>query len=240
MRPNWLCSPAEKWLKKRNNYPIDQLPDELKPLVLSPQLTLKTNIRDIDILVVDFETTGVDPQNEQILSMGWVVIEKEIIRLSSARYMLINEVIHSSSIANTAKIHQLLPQELSNKGIALSCAFSRLFQAMENKLILVHGTVIEERFFNQYINKTYQLKALPIPWLDTLRMEQARNQMVRRSAHPEDWRLSTSRQHYGLPLYAAHNALVDAMASAELFLAQIMVMFGHEQIDFETIFKISR
>jgi len=38
---------------------------------------------------------------------------------------------------------------------------------------------------------------------------------------PVSIRLDDSRQRYGLPTYSAHHAKVDAMATAELFLAQV-------------------
>jgi len=37
---------------------------------------------------------------------------------------------------------------------------------------------------------------------------------------PGALRLSTARAHVGLPRYAAHEALTDALACAELYLAQ--------------------
>ena len=39
-------------------------------------------------------------------------------------------------------------------------------------------------------------------------------------------RLADSRQRYGLPHYAAHNALIDAIATAELLQAQVLHHFG--------------
>ncbi len=38
---------------------------------------------------------------------------------------------------------------------------------------------------------------------------------------PASIRLDDSRQRYGLPSYSAHHAKVDAMATAELFIAQV-------------------
>jgi DNA polymerase-3 subunit epsilon len=43
---------------------------------------------------------------------------------------------------------------------------------------------------------------------------------------PISIRLADSRTRYGLPHYAGHNALIDAIATAELFQAQVQHHFG--------------
>ena len=59
------------------------------------------------------------------------------------------------------------------------------------------------------------------PVIDTLTL--ARKWLARRNKEPEQGalRLYALRERYGLPRYNAHNALSDALATAELFLAQV-------------------
>ena len=45
---------------------------------------------------------------------------------------------------------------------------------------------------------------------------------------PVSIRLADSRLRYGLPHYAAHNALIDAVATAELLQAQVLHHFSRE------------
>ncbi|MDZ7811219.1 MAG: hypothetical protein U5L11_15760 [Arhodomonas sp.] len=45
---------------------------------------------------------------------------------------------------------------------------------------------------------------------------------------PVSIRLNDSRARYGLPPYHAHHALVDALATAELFQAQIAAYYSPE------------
>jgi DNA polymerase-3 subunit epsilon len=62
---------------------------------------------------------------------------------------------------------------------------------------------------------------LPIPTVDTqavaLRWFQQRDKQVA----AKELRLHALRERYNLPRYPAHNALSDALAAAELFLAQV-------------------
>ncbi|RQW61273.1 3'-5' exonuclease [Vibrio viridaestus] len=233
----WFQSPTQKWLNQRKLYPHESLPDYLKPMALKPELDLDTDIWQLDILALDFETTGFSAQQDRILSMGWVVIETGVIKLETARHLLINPDGHSP-VSESIKIHQLLPQELSQNGISEDDAFARLCHIMQNKLLLVHGTVIEEQFFNHYIQQHYQIPPLPILWLDTLHIEKARYQLLKRSLSEHDWRLSSTRERYGLPTYTAHNALVDAIATAELFLAQMKIVFGKDPSCFGKVYDL--
>ena len=43
---------------------------------------------------------------------------------------------------------------------------------------------------------------------------------------PGALRLATARAHLGLPRYSAHEALTDALACAELYLAQVARLSG--------------
>jgi len=60
---------------------------------------------------------------------------------------------------------------------------------------------------------------LHVPIVDTFAVE--RRHMERMGTYPrgEDLRLARVRQRYGLPQYRNHNALTDALACAELYLA---------------------
>ncbi|MCE0493658.1 3'-5' exonuclease [Vibrio salinus] len=237
MWPRCFCSPTTKWFKFRDNYPLADVPDVLDKLMTFSELTPKASLSELDVLVVDFETTGFDPAHDRILSMGWVVIERGIIRLNSARHILIKDA--GDTFSEAVKVHQLLPEILDKRGISLSSAFNQLIGAMAGKLILAHGTVMEERFFNQYIEQNYRLSPLPVPWLDTMQIEMARNRILKRAANDKDWRLGPTRSRYGLPQYTAHNALIDAIATAELYLAQMKVLFGNDHYNFEMLYDLS-
>jgi DNA polymerase-3 subunit epsilon len=60
---------------------------------------------------------------------------------------------------------------------------------------------------------------LPAPVVDTLALEHRRNKRNHHLETNASLRLSDLRDEYGLPRYAAHDCLVDAIATAELLLA---------------------
>lgn len=59
------------------------------------------------------------------------------------------------------------------------------------------------------------------PVVDTLALEVRQFQMRDQAIRSGDLRLAKARTRYGLPRYPAHNALTDALAAGELFLAQV-------------------
>ena len=59
----------------------------------------------------------------------------------------------------------------------------------------------------------------PFACLDTLQIEADRRRRREQPAQPGELQLGRLRRAYGLPAYTAHNALTDALATAELFLA---------------------
>ena len=68
-------------------------------------------------------------------------------------------------------------------------------------------------------------------FIDTLGIEKTRWLRQHNVIKEGCLRLGASRQRYGLPVYSAHNALVDAVACAELFLAQLASMGNVKKSD---------
>lgn len=204
------------------------LPNYLTSLLESPYPSPKEDSNNMTFTVVDFETSGLNPESDHIVSIGWVHIIKNTIKLSSAQHYIINEPTVESSpsehpeVDHTARsLHHILPEQ-QKTGISIEKAMERFFTSLPNSILIVHGATIEQRFLEQFF-LSHQLPNLPILWLDTLRIEQNTNQHNR---YQRDFRLFSLRRQYKLPNYPAHHALVDAIATAELFLAQRKRLFN--------------
>ncbi|MEZ8097138.1 exonuclease domain-containing protein [Photobacterium swingsii] len=195
----------------------------------------RTDARLLDIIVIDFETNGLDPTKNTVLSIGWVEIKKGIIDLSTGHHYLVRS--QSPITAHSATIHHLLPEQLNQAGLEENLAFSQLLKAMVGKVVIAHGCVVEKGFLGHHIQSHYQLPSLPVLWLDTLKIEQYCNQL---RARKPDWRLASIRKAYHLPDYPAHHALMDAIATAELYLAQLHGLFGSSPAQLEVLMKASQ
>ncbi|PVZ86657.1 hypothetical protein C9426_14655 [Serratia sp. S1B] len=208
-------APLSKLERARAHYLAQNpvLPNVLKTLLITPLPGADCPLDQLPILALDFETTGLDPYLHHILSIGTVALNGAGIELSSAHHNYVNDprVIN----AETAVINQLLPELLAT-GQPLDVLMEALLVNMAGQVMLAHGSMVERCFIDAYIASRFGLPPLPLLWLDTLHMEKRRYRHQRELSG--DFRLSALRQQAGLPDYPAHDALLDAVATAELLL----------------------
>lgn len=201
---------------KRRRQALAQASSEVMQAYLStPFPPLNTRWDEVDIVSLDFETSGLDPATEQILSYGRVTIEHGRIRLGTAKHVLVRK--HKPLSEESVIIHQITDDQ-SDTGRPLEKALPNLLKALSGKVLLVHFNRIEQSFLDAVCQRLYGSPFL-IPTIDTLvlaeRVLGRRNQVIA----PNQLRLFNLREDFHLPKYKAHNALCDALTTAELFLA---------------------
>jgi len=172
--------------------------------------------RDIEYLVLDFETTGIDPREHEILSAGYLVVRDATVHVGSAVHRLIRP--EGMLPARSVVVHGIT-DDLSAQGQPSTEVIGELLAALAGRVLVGHHAATEFHFLSRACR---QLFGAPFvgPVIDTLALE-ART-MRRDGQQPQrgDLRLGGARTRRGLPRYRAHNALIDALATAELFLAQ--------------------
>lgn len=176
-----------------------------------------TPIAEASLLAVDVETTGLDAEKDHLISIGWVPVTNNEIELGGAGYV----VLHGGpgfSVGSSATIHHLTDDDIA-AGIEPSAALDQFLAALSGRMMLAHFATMEQSFLSA-LHKRERGSAIDLPAVDTLAIE--RRHMERMATYPrgEDLRLPRVRRRYGLPIYRNHNALTDALACAELYLAQ--------------------
>lgn len=201
------------------------LPEPLLTLLRDPLPAADTRISELDYLVLDLETSGLDPERDHILSLGYLELSQGTLCLQSAETTYVQA--HDKVKAETAVINHIVPQMLIDAH-ALDDAMLKLFARMQGKVLLVHGSNVERRFIQRYLQQRYQLTDLPLIWFDTLLMEKSlfSNRQLQQQG---DYRLAAVRSRHNLPAYPGHGALVDALATGELFIALCKKLFGPDQ-----------
>ena len=91
---------------------------------------------------------------------------------------------------------------------------------MSGKVLIAHYQKIEYAFLQQVCQSLYS-SGLPMIMLDTLDIEKKKLEKSHQPIVANQLRLFKLRDKYKLPRYNAHNAMEDAIATAELFLAQL-------------------
>lgn len=176
-----------------------------------------TSFAEIELLAVDFETTGLHAINDKLLSVGFIGVKQQQISLKNSYHQIIKTKDDLS--ADNVIIHQITDQQ-KEQGEPLREVVEALLKALAGKVMVVHFARIERQFLQQACLELYGL-APPFPIIDTLMV--AKRQLDKRDVayDPSSLRLSALRYQMGLPNHFAHNALNDAIATAELLMAQV-------------------
>lgn len=189
----------------------------LKDFLSVPFPTPSTPIRQVELLALDFETTGLSAINDKILSLGYVKMHNSRIMLGSAAHKIIN--CETQLNQDNVIIHQITAQEAKN-GITLEEAVEQLLTALTGKVMLVHYAKVEQSFLAQACMQLYGFAPV-YPIIDTLLVAKRRLDMHSTAYDPSELRLTSLRDNYKFPGHYAHNALNDAVATGELFLAEL-------------------
>ncbi|RLJ20960.1 DNA polymerase III subunit epsilon [bacterium endosymbiont of Escarpia laminata] len=190
-------------------------PGVMQDFLSAPQVAKNTRCSETGIVSLDLETTGLDPAKHSILSYGLVQIDNMTIRLGSTHHEIIS-VVEDIPEAS-AVIHQITDDK-SAAGSPLEEVLPDLLRMLAGKVMLVHYASIEQNFIDTACRRLYGAPFV-IPTIDTLILAQRRFERRNHTIQLGDLRLFNLRPHYNLPMYKAHNALSDAVATAELFLA---------------------
>ncbi|WP_022666899.1 3'-5' exonuclease [Desulfospira joergensenii] len=198
----------------------------------SPPVSGATPLHRISFLALDLETTGLDPEKDRIVSIGFIPFDIKRIYCSGARNFLVNP--GQPLPEKTVTIHGITHSDLNEKpGFDQVLPF--LLKAMEGRLVVVHYHFIERNFLAAATRECFST-AFEFPMIDTMIIEKQRllpgkpalflNRF--RKKPRVSFRLDASRSRYGLPRYHPHHALTDALAAAELFQAQVGNLFSPE------------
>lgn len=192
----------------------------LRDYLSVPFPDMRAPIAETPMLSLDFETTGLIPSKDQILSAGYLNIDRNEIILKSAHHTIIET--HGALSEQNVVIHQIT-DDRKDLGESLEQAVSDLLQALTGRVMLVHFARIERNFLNHACIKLYGMAPV-YPIIDTFALAKQRLEMKSAGFDPSELRLSALRNSASLPRYSAHNALTDAIATAELFFAEVAMM----------------
>jgi DNA polymerase-3 subunit epsilon len=184
----------------------------------------KRPIGDIPLMALDFETTGMDPVEHAIVSIGMVPFDLHVIRPAAGRYWVVKppKPLREESIA----FHRITHSQVEHAP-PIAAILDDVLAELAGHLVVVHYRNIERPFLDAAFMAARGEHCL-FPLIDTMALEarwerQGRLQRIKRffGIRPTSIRLADSRRRYGLPHYSSHHAKLDAMATAELFQAQV-------------------
>ncbi len=182
----------------------------------------RTDASELRLLALDLETTGLDPRTDHILSVGFLPVDGLSIDLSGARQLLCRA---DAEVGQSAAVHGITDDALA-AGISLRELVEQVAAALTGRVLLAHHAAIETEFLSAACERTFGVR-LPVEVVDTMELQsRVLGSHGGEDLPPGALRLATARAHLGLPRYSAHEALTDALACAELYLAQVARLSG--------------
>jgi len=168
-----------------------------------------------DIISVDFETTGLDFEKDSIVSIGMVNIVNLGVDLASSSHQVI--LLGNALSEESVVIHGITDNDCDN-GVAITDALPALLTRLKGKVLLAHNARIELGFLNKVCRSLYDTDFI-IPVIDTQHLAKRSLERTNKAYKSNDLRLFNLREKFNMPAYKAHNAQMDAVSTAELFLA---------------------
>ncbi|MBE9561087.1 MAG: 3'-5' exonuclease [Proteobacteria bacterium] len=178
---------------------------------------------DTRFLVIDCEMSGLDPSACQLLSVGWVIIERGRIVNASGKHLLIHA---DRGTGDSSMIHGLFDSNIAGAN-SVATALMLLMKQIPDTVLVFHHASLDIKFLQKATIETFQ-NPLLFSHVDTMVIEKKRLHL---QGGVGGIRLAQCRQRYGLPESAQHNALADAQATAELLLAQASYLGRRETLN---------
>ncbi len=170
---------------------------------------------------LDLETGGLDAERDPILSVGMVPIRNGAIRVGEAWTSLVRPDPGNKIDPGSITAHHLVPADVASAP-SLRDVLTAVDVRLRGGVLLVHQASIDVAF----LKRAYSDNGIEWPrpkvvdTVDLIVKSAVRARLVDPSAQDTDpeTNLARSRTAHGLPDYGRHDALTDAISTAELFL----------------------
>jgi DNA polymerase-3 subunit epsilon len=182
-----------------------------------PGIDSKTPISKVRYVVVDTELTGLDENKDSIVSIGAMRMTGGRIDLGATFYRLVSP--RTELTAASVVIHEIMPSEVvASPGI--EPVLAEFLEYCGTDVLVGHFISIDLAFLNREM-KRLRGQVIPNAVIDTFSIYE----WLRKRQKCSDYfttpgagcRLYEISACFGIPVSGAHNAIMDAFATAQLF-----------------------
>lgn len=187
-------------------------PDEYHDLahLPAPKTAAGQHLDDLRFIVLDLETTGLNPAKDKVIAIGAVAIDGMAIPLSDQFDLVLRRP--ELDISETVLIHGIGPEALT-RGHETRDALLRLLEWMNGDPILAFHSAFDRKFLEKALRQQLNYTQTHT-WLDVAELMPA----FFSESMESNKRLDHWAEHFGLDIAARHHAAADALATAELSL----------------------
>lgn len=202
-------------LDRARNEALRTASGSLHDLLSVPLADPNTSVGEARLLALDLETTGLDPARDHLVSVGFVPVDGGVIDLSGAYHAVVASV---GEVGHSATIHGLTDDAVAS-GSAVEAVLPVVLEALRGRILLAHFARIEVGFLSRACERQFGAP-LVTQVVDTLELQRRIRQTPYGDPPAGSLRLPAARDAFSLSRYRGHDALTDALACAELYLAQ--------------------
>lgn len=203
---------------------------ELKAFYEAFPDTYESPVGELPLVAIDLETSGLDAKRHAILSIGVLPFTLNRIRIADRRHWVVRP--RAGFSGETVVFHGITHTD-TEQAPEFRDVFPEILQMIHGRMPVVHYHPIEREFLDRAVRRE-QWGSFRFPVIDTMAIEARRYRHNWRSRlraligrTPISIRLNDSRIRYGLPPYEGHQAVLDALGTAELLQAQILHHYSH-------------
>ncbi|WP_404363524.1 PolC-type DNA polymerase III [Marinobacter sp.] len=175
-----------------------------------PKAAAGQPLSDLRMIVLDLETTGLNPSKDQVIAIGAVAISGLEIPLRDQFDLVLRRP--ELDISETVLIHGIGPEALT-RGHETEDALLHLLEWMNGDPILAFHSAFDQKFLEKSLKHTLGYTH-PHVWLDVADLLPA----LFPDSNTSGGRLDNWTDHFALEVSERHNAAADALATAELTL----------------------
>lgn len=176
-----------------------------------PEPAPRTALHEARFLVVDVETTGLDPDRSELLSVGLVPVGPGGVDLRGLEEIVLRREDQKIDKANLV-VHGISPNE-SAAGVDVPEALTRVLEHVGKSWLVAFHADFDRLVLSRSLRERLGVK-LRNPFLDMA--------LLLPGLYPEDalglHSLDDWLAHFGLPAPGRHRASADALVTAELLL----------------------
>ncbi|MEX0605142.1 MAG: 3'-5' exonuclease [Marinobacter sp.] len=195
------------WLNRRLTGPAEH--HDLQHLPV-PKIAGGQHLSDCRLIVLDLETTGLNPAKDHVIAIGAVAIDGLKIPLHDQFDLILKRP--ELDISETVLIHGITPEALV-RGHETEDALLYLLEWMNGDPVLAFHSAFDQKFLEKSLKHMLGYNQQHT-WIDVAEIMPA----LFPEAEMNRGRLDNWIDHFRLDISARHHAAADAMATAELTL----------------------
>jgi DNA polymerase-3 subunit epsilon len=177
--------------------------------------TRKTALKEVDFVVFDTETTGLDYRKDRILSFGAVRVYQQMINISDTFECIVHQQFEPEQ--ETIAVHGILPEE-SLSGLAEATALEAFLQYIGSAVLVGHNVFFDISIVNQALKRQFGV-TLKNKHLDTRQLAIRLEYILPPSVYDtSQFTLDALSKRFQLPASDRHTAAGDAFITGILLM----------------------